>query len=83
MLVITDGQQTTDKGPYTPVKQSSQLLKNKGVLVYSLGIGPGVSTSEQSDIASKPSYVFTAPSFEDLHFRVRQILNAICAEGNY
>jgi hypothetical protein len=56
-------------------------LKDKGVLVFALGIGSGVSRSQLLEIASNSKSVFSASSFEELKFKVRPILNTICTEG--
>ena len=66
MLVITDGMQTKDKGPFTPLGQASRGIKNKGVLVFAIGIGKDFDLLELSTIASDPKYVFNSGSFGEL-----------------
>ena len=42
-LVITDGEQTTFER-FTPLDEASKDMKDKGVVVYSLGVGSGVNS---------------------------------------
>ena len=65
-IVITDGKQTTDRGAYTELSVASRGLKNKGVIVFSLGIGRNVDQTQLNDIASSSKNVFTAVSFSEL-----------------
>ena len=65
-MVITDGQQTTDRGSFTELSEASRGLKDKNVNVFSLGIGSGVNETQLTDIASSAKNVFTAPTFADL-----------------
>jgi hypothetical protein len=81
--VITDGNQTTDKGSYTPLDQASQPLKDKGVFVYALGIGKGVDIKQLRPIATNSRGVFTAASFEDLKPTIRVIIDSVCRDGKY
>lgn len=79
--MITDGKQTVDKGPYTPLDKASQPLKDKGVFVYALGIGKGVEPEQLQQIATNRQGVFVAPSFDGLKPMIRTILNSVCGEG--
>lgn len=80
--MITDGQQTVDKGPYTPLKAASEGLQAQGVKIYALGIGKAVNLAELTAIASNFKYVFRADSFKDLEVEVEGIKQEIC-EGNF
>ncbi|XP_015750459.1 PREDICTED: uncharacterized protein LOC107330348, partial [Acropora digitifera] len=65
-IVITDGEQTTDRGQFTELSEASLSLKNKNIQVYSLGIGSGVNETQLEDIASSVENVFSATSFTEL-----------------
>ena len=55
LLVLMAGQQATDK-PYTPPQVISKNLKKDGVQVYSVGVGPKVSSDEIIGVASGADY---------------------------
>ena len=57
-------------------------MKNKGVIVYALGVGSGPDRAELEEIASGPEYVFTSSSFKDLQNIVPRITGQLC-EGLY
>lgn len=65
-IVITDGEQTTNKGPYTPLSIASRGLKDKNVRVYALGIGKRINRDQLNEIASSNVNIFTATSFSEL-----------------
>lgn len=65
-IVITDGEQTTNKGPYTPLSIASRGLKDKNVRVYALGIGKRINRDQLNEIASSNVNIFTATSFSGL-----------------
>ena len=66
--MITASIQSRYPDRYTPLATASQGLKDRGVQVYVLGVGPNVDDQEQIDIASRPQNVYTSlldrlPSF--------------------
>ena len=82
-IVITDGEQT-ETGEFTPLDQASQGLKDKGVVVYSLGVGKGVKTEQLRQIASSNDNVFTSAGFGDLVDVVKPIVVKSCpSKGIY
>ena len=76
-LVITDGQQTTTK-QYTPLDEASRGLKDKGVIVYALGVSKGASLEELNKIASSPDTVVVAPTFKALGNVAATIRKRLC-----
>ena len=78
-IVITDGEQTTDRGEYTELSVAARGLKNKNVRVFSLGIGTNVDEKQLNDIASSPHNVFTATSFSDLSPAAKIIVQSSCS----
>ena len=84
--MITDGKQTTDQGSYTELSVASRGLKNKGVKVFSLGIGRNVDRTQLNDIASSNDNVFTAASFGGLAPVAETIVQNSCPgrlRGNF
>ncbi|XP_068678399.1 adhesion G protein-coupled receptor L4-like [Montipora foliosa] len=79
-VVITDGQQTTDRSSFTELSEASRGLKDKNVNVFSLGIGSGVNEIQLTDIASSAKNVFTAPTFADLTPAVDTIVENSCTD---
>ncbi|KAK2561274.1 Collagen alpha-6(VI) chain [Acropora cervicornis] len=79
-VVITDGRQTKT-GPYTKLSVASQGIKNKGVIVYAVGVGSGVYKAELEEIASTPDKVFISSTFEDLQKISSELTSRMC-EGN-
>ena len=77
-FVITDGQQTTDKGPYIPLDAATEGLKSQGITIYSMGIGKQVNVAELAALASGYENVFLAKSFKALEGEVEGIKQEIC-----
>ena len=80
-FVITDGKQTTDRGPYVPLAVASEGLKRQGVTLYGMGIGKSIDVAELAQLASAPELTFQYEGFEDLAEEVEAIKQEIC-EGN-
>jgi len=78
--VITDGAQTTSgiKGPYTPLDKASQPLKDKGVDVWSIGVGKKASKADLVTIASDPGKVIVTSSFKSLKDILDDVQKAAC-----
>lgn len=79
-FVITDGKQTTTQA-YTKLSEASRGMKNKGVIVYAVGVGRGVNTTELEEFASGSKYVYTSASFRDLQNIAPEIRKRLCG-GN-
>ena len=77
LIVITDGKQTKSK-PYTELTVASQGIKNKGIVVFAVGIGKRAPASELQQIATSPEYVFTPQSFKELNPLAGQIRPRLC-----
>ena len=82
--MITDGAQTKSgkKGPYTPLAKASQPLKDKGVDIWSIGVGKGVNRTELETIASDPKKVMIVRSFKELKPVVEELQRKAC-EGKF
>lgn len=78
-IVITDGQQTTDRGDYTELSIASGGLKKNNVNVFALGIGSNVDQSQLTDIASSPRNVFTSATFSELGSVAAVIVENSCS----
>lgn len=79
--MITDGKQTKT-GPYTRLSVASQGIKNKGVIVYAVGVGSGVHKAELEEISSTPDKVFISSTFEDLQKISLELTSSMC-EGKW
>ena len=75
--MITDGKQTTTS-QYTKLSEASRGIKDKGVIVYAIGVGSGVDQAELEEIASGLDYVFTSSSFESLQNEASKIRKSVC-----
>ena len=58
--MITASRLSSFPGRYTPLATESQPLKDSGIQVYVLGVGPDVDDQELSDVASRPENVYKA-----------------------
>ena len=76
-LVITDGKQTTTSS-YTRLSVASQGMKNKGVIIYAVGVGAGADRAQLTEIASGSKYVYTSTSFKDLQNIAPTIRKRLC-----
>ena len=77
MIVITDGKQTTTKA-YTELSVASQGVKNKGVVVYAVGVGKGADAAELREIASSQENVYISESFKELQGLAVNIRRRLC-----
>jgi hypothetical protein len=82
MIMLIHGRQTTTQGPVIPLDVASKPLKDKGIQMWAVGIGNGVSQSELRDIATDPSQTFAVGSFSSIFDIVDKIVPGIC-KGNY
>ena len=78
---MTDGMQTRDVEGAEDLHIASKPLKEKGVQVYSLGIGANYDIGELLDTASDERSVFKAGNFEELLSIVSSITQQTC-KGN-
>lgn len=76
-IVFTDGQSNDPSG----TQQQAKLLKDSGVLVLSIGIGPSVNQQELESIASKAEDVFQVTNFDVLSTIGKEVTNITCREG--
>ena len=78
--MITDGSQTRNgkKGPHTPLVNASQPLKDKGVDIWSIGVGKGANISELKIIASDPEKIILVSSFKELKPIIEEIQRRAC-----
>ncbi|XP_074618780.1 collagen alpha-1(XX) chain-like [Acropora palmata] len=79
-IVITDGKQTINRGPYVELSVASRGLKDKNVNVYPLGIGPNVDQAQLEEVASSANNIFTAPNFDELIPVADTIVQNSCPE---
>lgn len=75
---MTDGIQTRDVAGAEELHIASKPLKEKGVQIYSLGIGSNYDIGELLDTASDERSVFKAGNFEELLSIVSSITQQTC-----
>lgn len=78
--MLTDGAQTTNgkKGPYVPLDIASKPLKDKGIELWSIGVGKNAKRDELETIASDPGKVLRVNSFKELKTILTVIQKAAC-----
>ena len=47
-------------------KEESQLLKDKGIVIFALGLGSNVNSAEINALASEPNHIFHYSSFRQM-----------------
>ena len=78
MLILTDGKQTRDRGPFIEPSLIAEKIKRKGVQIYSVGIGDSIDKAELNSIASDPSKVVLTESYGSLSNLADNIEELIC-----
>ncbi len=75
LIFLTDGQSSGG------VEQPVQQLKNLGVIIFSIGVGSGVSQSELETIASSPAdkHVHLLGSFNELSILAGTMSSTTCS----
>ena len=78
-ILVTDGIQTTDQGPYMDPGSASKALQYLGVRVYSFGIGDKINPITLLRIASHDQkQVIRATDFKELEAPAKRILASVC-----
>lgn len=80
LIVFTDGQSSD----YENTKLESGLLKNSGVKIFVVAVGPYTDSVEIKDIASQPTkeFVHTVTSFDLLQSTTKILTYKACAAAN-
>lgn len=73
-IVITDGSSDNPRN----TKLQANAAKNEGIKILAVGVGGSMFKDELRSIASKPSKVFTSPTFGTLQTLVSEIRNMVC-----
>ena len=75
-MIVTGGQNDL---PFL-VPRPARQLKNSGVMLFSVGIGAGISLPELQVMASKPvdQHVFTLKKYTELEGLAEQMFPLIC-----
>ncbi|XP_046855863.1 deleted in malignant brain tumors 1 protein-like isoform X4 [Xenia sp. Carnegie-2017] len=79
LIVLTDGPSRDS------VTQPAQKLKNDGVIIYSIGVGSGISRSELITMASLPSneHVVELNNFGELASFAKKMSSIVCHASSY
>ncbi|XP_032237299.1 collagen alpha-1(XII) chain [Nematostella vectensis] len=78
-VLMSDGIQTKDRGPFTPTDIAANPLKMKGVQVYTVGIGADVDVFELMAVASGITSMFSDRYLDDLKAELAYISHTKCA----
>ncbi|XP_062590013.1 uncharacterized protein LOC134251619 isoform X2 [Saccostrea cucullata] len=73
-IVITDGSSDNPRA----TKLQANAAKNEGIKVLAVGVGGHMFKDELRNIASRPSKMFTSPTFGTLITLVTEIRNMVC-----
>ncbi|XP_052084839.1 collagen alpha-1(XII) chain-like [Mytilus californianus] len=74
LILLTDGKHNLGALP----KPQAEALKDEGVTIFVIGVGPKVLMSELLAIASKPEYVFNVTDFNQLAAINDRIVDDAC-----
>ena len=82
LILLTDGTQTQDVGAEDPGYITDEI-RNSGVAVIVIGIGPGTNQTELNHMAGGADNAFSAASFEELVGGgfIGEIAKKSCEEG--
>lgn len=82
LILFTDGKQTKDQDPYTELSIAAQPIKDKDVEIHAIGIGKRekIDVPELQTMTTKPEYVYTAESFDELLPMALRIMQSSCGK---
>lgn len=80
LILLTTGKQTKDQGRFTPLREVSQSLRDKGVKIYVVGLGSDddIDVNELIQIAGSQEYVVTTDLFEELVALAEEVSKVVC-----
>ena len=83
LFVLTDGSQTINQGPTTPLDEAAQPLKNKGVEIWSIAVGKYANKEQLAQIASRPDTMLQLDDFSSLGNVIENLKTISCkGEGS-
>ena len=78
-ILFTDGEQTTENvNDLIPLKEVASRLKDRGIVLFAVGIGEKVKRSQLLEIASGEEYVIMMESFSALRESAKKIAALAC-----
>ena len=82
LILLTDGSQTQDVGAEDPADIAGEIRK-QGINMMTVGIGPGVNSTELARIAGGKKNVYQAESFDVLIGKtfLESVTKAGCEKG--
>ena len=82
LILLTDGSQTQDAGAEDPGDIADEL-RQSGISVIVIGIGPGTNQTELNHMAGGPDNAFSAASFDELIGGgfIKQLTDKSCEVG--
>ncbi|XP_028401134.1 uncharacterized protein LOC114524110 isoform X2 [Dendronephthya gigantea] len=78
-ILFTDGEQTTQGvTDLIPLREASNRLRERGIIVYAVGIGDSVKRKQLLDIAGDEGHVIELSSFSELQESAAKIAASTC-----
>ena len=78
-ILFTDGEQTTDGvNDSIPLREASNRLRERGIIVYAVGIGDSVKKNQLLDIAGDQQHMIEISSFSELQQSAAKIAASTC-----
>lgn len=80
LILLTAGIQTKDQGSFTPLREVSEPLRDKGVKIYVVGVGSDddIDVNELIQIAGSQENVVTIDLFEELVALAEEVSKVAC-----
>ena len=80
--MLTAGKQTKDQGSFTPLREASQPLRDKGIQIYVVGVGSDedIDMDELNQIAGKQENVLRTQHFKELVLLAEDISKVACGK---
>lgn len=80
-ILFTDGEQTTDGvTDLIPLKEAANKLRERGIVVFAVGIGMGARRDQLLEIAGSGEYVIMLESFTELQQSAIKIATSTCQQ---
>jgi len=85
LILLTTGKQTKDRGRFTPLREASQPIRDKGVNIYVVGLGSDddIDVNELIQIAGTQENVVTADVFGELVALAEEVSKVVCGIKNF
>jgi Mg-chelatase subunit ChlD len=80
VILLTDGLQNVERAPNSAVLGEAQRLKDRGALVYTIGLGNEIDQALLEQVASSADRFYRSPTTDDLARIYTQISERITCD---